>query len=86
MIEIDSEIIIGKDKTMGKIGIETIIEGMGICKFLIEMAEILTGAIVGIGVDQEKEVYPPGGMIMIIIGKMEALDLDQDLGVDLTQE
>ena len=86
MIETDPEIIIGKDKTMGKIGIEMIIEGMGICKILIEMAEILTGAIVGIGVDQEKEVYPPGGMIMIIIGKMEALDLDQGLGVDLTQE
>ena len=62
-----------------------IIEGMGICKILIEMAEILTGAIVGIGVDQEKEVYPPGGMI-IIICKMEALDLDQGLGVDPTQE
>ena len=85
MIEIDPEIITGKDKTMGKIGIEMIIEGMGICKILIEMAEILTGAIVGIGVDQEKEVYPPGGMI-IIIGKMEALDLDQGLGVDPTQE
>ena len=70
---------------MGKIGIEMIIEGMGICKILIEMAEILTGAVVEIGIDQEKEVYPPGGMI-IIIGKMEALNLDQGLGVDLIQE
>ena len=85
MIEIDPEIIIGKDKTMGKIGIEKIIEGMGVCKILIEMAEILTGAIVMIGVGQEKEIYPPGGMT-IIIGKMEALDLDQGLGVDPVQE
>ena len=85
MIEIDPEIIIGKDKTMGKIGIEMIIEEMGICKILKEMAETLTGTIVEIGVDQEKEVYPPGD-ITIIIGKMEALDLDQGLGVDLIQE
>ena len=84
MIEIDPEIIIGKDKTMGKIGIEMIMEGMVIHKILIEMVKILTGAIVEIGVDQEKEVYPPGGMI-IIIGKMEALDLDQGLGADLIQ-
>ena len=49
MIEIDPEII-GKDKTMGKIGVEMIIEGKGIHKSLIEMAEILTGAIVMIGV------------------------------------
>ena len=85
MIEIDPEIIIGKDKTIGKIGIEMIIEGVGMCKILIEMAEILTGAIVMIGVGQEKEVYPPGG-ITIIIGKMEVLDLDQGLGVDPAQE
>ena len=39
MIEIDPEIIIGNNKTMGKIGIEMIIEGMGISKILIEMAE-----------------------------------------------
>ena len=86
MIETDPEIIIGKAKTMGKIGIEMIIEGMGICKISIEMVEISTGAIVEIGVDQEKEVYPPGGMIMIIIGKMETLDSDQGLGIDPTQE
>ena len=85
MIETDPEIIIGKEKTMGKIGIEMIIEGMGICKILVEMAEILTGAIVMIGVGQEKEVYPPGGMI-IIIGTMEVLDLDQGLGVDPVQD
>ena len=46
---------------------------------------ILTGAVVEIGVDQEIEVYPPGGMI-IITGRMETLDLDQDLGVGPTQE
>ena len=85
MIEIDSEIINDKEKTMSKIGAEMIIEGMGICKILIEMAEILTGAIVMIGVGQEKEVYPPGGMI-IIIGKMGVLDLDQGLGEDPVQE
>ena len=86
MIETDAEIIIGKDKTMGKTGIEMIIEGMAICKISIEMVEILTGVIVGIGVDQEKKVYPLGGIIMIIIGKMEALDSDQGLGVGPTQE
>ena len=92
MIEIDPEITIDKDKALGKIGIEMIIEGMGIHKISVEMmaeievGEILTEAIVVIGVDQEKEAYPPGGIITIIIGKMEALDLDQDLGVDLTQE
>ena len=85
MIEIDPETTIGKDKTMGKIGIEMIIEGMGICKISIEMVEILTGAIVEIGVDQEIEVYPPGGMI-IITGRMETLDLDQGLEVGPTQE
>ena len=58
MIEIDPEIIIGKDKTMGKIGVEMTIEEMGICTISIEMVEILTGAIVGIEVDQEKEFYP----------------------------
>ena len=58
---------------------------MGIHKLLIEMSEILTGARVMIGVGQEKEVYSPGGMI-IIIGKMEVLDLDQGLGVDSAQE
>ena len=79
------EITTGKDKTMGKIGIEMIIEGVGICKISIEMVEILTGAIVQIGVDQEIEVYPPGGMI-VITGILETLDLDQGLGVGPTQE
>ena len=51
----------------------------------IEIPEILTEAIVVTGVDQEKETYPPGGMT-IIIGKTEAVDLDQCLGLDLTQE
>ena len=91
MIEIDPEITIAKDKALDKIGIEMIKEGMGICKILIEMlaeieiVEILTEAIVVTGVDQEKEAHPPGGMT-IIIGKTEALDLHQGLGVDLTQE
>ena len=91
MIEIDLEITIGKDKALDKIGIEMIIEGMGICKISVEMmaeievGEISTEAIVVIGVGQEKEVYPPGGII-IIIGKMAALDLDQGLEVDPTQE
>ena len=91
MIEIDPEIAIGKDKALGKIGIEMIIDGMGICKISIEMmaeigvGETLTEAIVVTGVGQEKKAYPPGG-ITIIIGKMEALDLDQDLEVDPAQE
>ena len=92
MIEIDPEITIDKDKALDKIDIEMIIEGMGICKISVEMmtekevGEILTEAIVVIGVGQEKEAYPPGGITIIIIGKMKALDLDQDLGVDATQE
>ena len=53
---------------MGKIGVEMIIEGMGIHKILIEMVEILTGAIVVIGVDQRERSLSPGGMT-IIIGK-----------------
>ena len=85
MIEIDPEINIDKDKTMGKIDVEITIEEMGMCIISIEMVEIFTGAIVEIGVDQEKEVYSQEGMI-IIIGKMEALDLDQGLEVDLCQE
>ena len=41
MIEIDPEITIGKDKTLDKIGIEMIIEEMGIHKISVEiMAEI----------------------------------------------
>ena len=91
MIEIDPEIIIGKDKALGKTGVEMIIEGMGICKISVEIMaeteveETLTEAIVVTGVGQENEVYPPEG-ITIIIGKMEALDLEQGLGVDPAQE
>ena len=91
MIEIDLEITIGMDKVLDRIGIEMIIEGMDICKISVEMmaeievGEVLTEAIVVIGVYQGKEVYPPGGII-IIIGKMATLDLDQGLEVDLTQE
>ena len=92
MIETDLEIIIGKEKVLDKISVEMIIEGMDIHKISVEMmaeievGEVLTEAIVVIGVDQEKEPYPPGGIIIIIIGKMAALDLDQALEVDLTQE
>ena len=92
MTEIDPEIIIGKDKTLDKICIEMIIEEMGIHKVSVEMMgeieaeEILTEAIVVIRVGQEKEAYPPGGIIIIIIGKMAVLDLDQGLEVDTTQE
>ena len=39
-----------------------------------------------IGVDQEEEVYHPEGIIIIIPGKTQILDLDQGLGVDPTQE
>ena len=64
MIEIDFEITISNDKGLDKIGVEMIIEGMDICKILVEMmaeievGEVLTEAIVVIGVDQEKEAYP----------------------------
>ena len=95
MMETDLEITIGKDKVLDKIGIELIIEGMDIRKISVEMmaeieVEVLTEAIVVLGVDEEKEAYPPGGIIIIImiiiIGKMAALDLDQGLEADLTQE
>ena len=87
MIEIDLKITIGKDKVLDKIGIEMIIEGMDMCKISVEMmaeievGEVLTEAIVMIEVDQEKEAYPPGGII-ILIGKLAALDLDQGLEVN----
>ena len=61
----DSEIIIGKDKMLGKTGVEMIIEGMGICKISVEMmeeievGEILTEVIVVTGVGQEKESLLP---------------------------
>ena len=69
---------------MDRIGIEMTTEGMGICKISVELmaeieAEVLTEAIVVIGVGQEKEVYPPGSMTIIIV-KMATLDLDQGLG------
>ena len=93
MIEIDLEITIGKDKTLDKIGIEMMIGGMGICKISVELmaeievGEVLPEAIVVIIVGQEKEVYPPEGIIVIIIiGKMATLDLDQGLEVDPTPE
>ena len=51
----------------------------------IEAGEVLTEAIVVIGVGKEKEAYPTGSMTIIIV-KMAALDLDQGLGVDPAQE
>ena len=49
-------------------------------------AEILTEITIMIEVDQEKEGYHPEGIITIIItDKTQILDLDQGLGVDLTQ-
>ena len=65
MIEIDLEITIRKDIVLDKIGIEMIIEGIDIHKISVQMmaeievGEVLTEAIVVIGVDQEKEAYPP---------------------------
>ena len=65
--------MIGKDKIVDKIGTETIIEGMGMCKILvqttaeIEVEEILIEAIVVTGVDQEKEAHLQEG---IVIGNM----------------
>ena len=86
MIETDPEITVGKDKVLVKIGVEMIIEEMGTCKISIEIiagteVETLTVTIVVTGVDQEKEDYPPEGII-IITGKMQILDSDQDPGVD----
>ena len=78
MTEIDLEITIGRDKALDKTGTEMITEGMDLCKTLvetmaeIEVAEVLTEVIVMIGVDQGKETYLPGGII--IIGKMAILD------------
>ena len=78
MIEIDLEITIDRDKVFHKIGAEMIIEEMGILKTLVEMiteievGEVLTEVIVVTGVDQEKEVYPPEGTIITMIGKMDS--------------
>ena len=82
MMEIDLEITIGRDKALDKTGAEMIIEGMDygfVQNFSrnngreIEVGEVLTEVIVVIGVDQGKEAYLPGGII-IIIGKMAILD------------
>ena len=80
MIEIDLEITIGRDKALDKIGTEMIIEGMDLCKTLVEMMaeievrEVLTEVIVVIGADQGKEAYLPGAIIITIIGKIAILD------------
>ena len=76
---------------MDKIDAEMIIEGMGICKISveimaeIEIGEVLTEVIVVTGAYQEKEVYPPEGTIITMVGIMAVPDLDQDLEVDLIQ-
>ena len=68
-----------------------IIEGMGILKKFSRNdgrdrgRRILTEVIVVTGVDQEKEVYPPEGTIITMIGKIEVPGLDQDLEADLIQ-
>ena len=91
MIEIDLEITIDRDKVFHKIDAEMIIEGMGILKTLVEMMaeieveEVLTEVIVVTGAYQEKEVYPPEGTIITMVGKMAITGLDQDLEVDLIQ-
>ena len=90
-MEIDPEIIAGKDKTLDRIGVEMTTEGIGICKISvgliaeIEAGEVLTEAIVMIGVGHEKEACPPGSMTIITV-RMATLDLDQGLGVDPAQE
>ena len=69
--------MIGRDKVLYKIGAEIIMEGMGMCKTLvettaeIEAGEILTEVIVMIGVDQEKEAQLQEG---IVTGNMVILD------------
>ena len=78
-IMIEIEITIGKDKALDKTGAEMIIEGMDLCRTLaemmaeIEVGKVLTEVIIVIGVDQGKEVYLPGNII-IITGKIAILD------------
>ena len=80
MIEIDLEITIDRDKALDKTGTETIIEGMDLLKTLVEMmaeieaGEVLAEVIIAIGVDQGKEVYLLGGMVIIITDKMVILN------------
>ena len=77
IIETDLEIMIGRDKVLYKIGTEIIMEGMDMCKTLvettaeIEAGEILTEVIVVMGVDQEKEAHLQEG---IVTGNMVILD------------
>ena len=78
MTGIDLEIMIDRNKALDKTGTEMIIEGMDLFKTLveimaeIEVGEVLTEVIVVIGVDQWKEAYLSGGII--IIDKMAVLD------------
>ena len=75
----DLEITIGRDKVLDRTSAEMIIEGIDLCKTLVEImaeivvGEVLTEVIVVIGVDQGKEAYLLGGII-IITGKMAILD------------
>ena len=90
-VMIDLGITIDRDKVLHKIGTEMIIEGMGILKILVEMMteigveEVLTEVIVMTGAYQEKEVYPPEGTIITMVGNMAVPGLDQDLEVYLIQ-
>ena len=65
---------------MDRTGADMIIEGMDLHKTLVEImaeivvGEVLTEVIVVIGVDQGKEAYLLGGIIIIITGKMAILD------------
>ena len=76
IIETDQEIMIDRDKILYKIGTETIIEGIDICKILVEttaeteVGEILIETIVVV-VDQEKEAHLQEG---VVIGNMVILD------------
>ena len=79
MIEIDSEITVGKDKVLVKTDVEMIIEGMGTHKISVEImaeteAETLIVTIVVTGVGQEKEDYLPEGTIIIIINNRQNMN------------
>ena len=91
MIEIDPEITIDKDKALGKTGVEMIIEGMGICKISVEMmAEIEIGEIFNRSYSSDRSRSRETSLSPRRYNnnnrQMEVLDLDQGLGVDLTQE
>ena len=88
----DPEITVDKGKILVKIDVVITIEEMNTCKILMEIiaeieVEILTDITVMTGAGQEKEHYPPEGIIiMIMIDKTQTPDSDQGPGVDPTQE